>query len=514
MTGPSDAPPTRGSDASAAASTTTAQHDTVPYPSTDDKEKQRDADQILASAEASKQAKRKKEEGRDGAYEEDVFVSEEAYERAQKGKEKMKRLGWIKMSVLLCVEAVALGALSLPGAFASLGMVAGVILTIGIGLIAIYAGCLSARLYMRYPHLRSYADAGRILFGGLGPRWARFGFEFIGLWLILLLVFNGASHTLTGTLMWQSLTDTNSVCSIVWVVISAILLALLALPPTFTEFAILGYIDFVSIVAAILITMIATGVKASQSPGLDAVEWSAWPAPGTDFVKGFSAVSQIVFAYSFNTVLYSFQQEMHRPQDAEKSVWAVGLVQVVIYTLTGAIIYRFVGQDVASPALLSNPGIMPRIAFGIALPVIFLSGSINLCVVARYVHGRIFEKSRHRYINTGPGWLVWGLILTVEAIIAFVIAEAIPFFSDLLSLISALFISGFSFYLPGLFWFFCIRQGSVFRRENMADAAFSLVTVTFGFVVLVAGLYASIASISRQYQSGSVRSPFSCSPIT
>lgn len=394
-------------------------------------------------------------------------------------------------------------------------MVAGVILTVGIGLLAIYGGCLSARLFMRFPQLRSYADAGGVLFGGLGPRWARFGFEFLGSWLVLLLVFNGASHTVSGTLMWQSITGATNVCSIVWVVISALLLALLAAPPTFTEFAILGYIDFVSIIAAIVTTMIATGVAASKLPGgAGAVQWSAFPPPDTDFVTAFSAVSQIVFAYSFNTVLFSFQQEMYRPQDAEKSVWAVGVAQITVYTLTGAIIYRLVGFDVESPALLSNPGIMPRVAFGIALPVIFLSGSINLCVVARYVHGRIFETSRHRYINTVPGWLAWIGILLVEAVLAFVIAEAIPFFSDLLSLISALFISGFSFYIPALFWFFCIREGSVFKKENLIDATLSTITLIFGLVVLVAGLYSSAESIKMEYQGGGVRKPFGCSPFT
>lgn len=84
-------------------------------PSYEKEARQREADQILAAADARKQAKMDKEKQGGGAYEEDVFVSEEAYERAQKGKDKMKQLGWGKMSILLCVEAIALGALSLPG---------------------------------------------------------------------------------------------------------------------------------------------------------------------------------------------------------------------------------------------------------------------------------------------------------------------------------------------------------------------------------------------------------------
>lgn len=156
---------------------------------------------------------------------------------------------------------------------------------------------------------------------------------------------------------------------------------------------------------------------------------------------------------------------------------------------------------------------LQRIGFGIALPVVFISGSINGCVVARYIHGRIFENSRHKYINTPLGWAVWIALLLSMSIIAFIIAEAIPFFSDLLSLISALFISGFSFYLPGIFWYCMIREGPAFSRKNIVQALLSLGTVIFGLVVLVAGLYSAAESIKEEYTGGGVRAPFSCPVI-
>ena len=212
----------------------------------------------------------------------DAYVSEEAYERAQRGSKKMKSLGWVKTGVLLCVDAIALGALSLPGAYATLGMVPGVILTVFIGILATYAGSLTGSFFLLHPSIRSYGDAGHFLFAPLGPKWARFGFEFFGGWLCLLLVFNMASHTLTGTIMWQSITEAFSVCSIVWVVISAIILFLFALPPTFTDFAWLGYIDFASIIVVIVATMIITAITSQNNPGgLAAVEWNVFPPPGT-----------------------------------------------------------------------------------------------------------------------------------------------------------------------------------------------------------------------------------------
>jgi hypothetical protein len=54
------------------------------------------------------------------------------------GEQKFHKLGWKRLTVCLIVEAIALGSLSVPSAFATVGMVAGVILTVGLGLVAIY----------------------------------------------------------------------------------------------------------------------------------------------------------------------------------------------------------------------------------------------------------------------------------------------------------------------------------------------------------------------------------------
>ena len=140
---------------------------------------------------------------------------------------------------------------------------------------------------------------------------------------------------------------------------------IVALPPTFAEFAILGYIDFISIIIAILITIIATGVEAHSPPGgLSAVDWSVWPPPTTTFYQAFLATTNIIFAYSFAVCQYSFMAEMHTPRDYVKSIWALGLIEMFIYTVTGALVYAFVGSAVKSPALLSAGPVVSRIAFG------------------------------------------------------------------------------------------------------------------------------------------------------
>ncbi|KAF7627446.1 putative amino acid transporter [Aspergillus flavus] len=421
------------------------------------------------------------------------------------GEAKYHRLGWKRLTIMLIIEAIGLGALSIPSAFASLGMVAGVICCVGIGLIAIYTSWIIGKVKLAFPGVRHYGDAGGLLMG-------RVGNELFTFMLILQLVFLTGSNCLTGTIAWRHITDSNNVCSVVFSVVSAIILLLLSIPSSFADMAWLGYIDFVSIVAAIGITIISTGIQGTQS-GLSKVDWSALPQGDPSFSDAFIAISNIVFAYTFASCLFSFMDEMHTPKDFTKSIWTLGILQIVIYTVTGATIYAFVGQEVESPALLSAGSLVSKVAFGIALPVIFISGAIGTIVAGRLIHGRIYENSVTRYVNTTKGWITWLTLITILTILAWVIAEAVPFFDDLLSITSALFTSGFSFYLPPVMWFFLLRKGEWYSRENLLLSLVNLFVFIFGLVVLVGGLYSSIQDIRNNYRTGNVHSPFTCGAV-
>ncbi|KAK5732409.1 hypothetical protein LTR17_010585 [Elasticomyces elasticus] len=427
----------------------------------------------------------------------------------QEGEQKFHRLSWPSLTICLIVEAIALGSLSLPSAFAAVGMVAGVILTVFLGLVAIYTSYIVGQVSLKYPNTRSYADACRLLGG-------RTLYEICSVMFILFLVLLVGSHVLTGTIAFINIVDNLPICALVFSVVSAIVLFVLALPPTFHDLAFLGYIDFVSIIGAIGITIIATGIQAHSAPGgLAAVDWSVWPPPDMTFYKAFLATTNIIFAYSFAVCQFSFMTELHTPTDYVKSIWALGLIEIVIYTTVGALIYAFVGKDVGSPALLSAGHTVTRIAFGVALPVIFISGAINSTVVARFIVDRAFKDSEIRLVNSKAGWLVWISLIAVITVLSWVVAEAIPFFSALLGLISSLFISGFSFYFPALFWFFLIKEGKWnASRRNICLSIINAVVLVIGVTILGCGTYASVMDIIVQFRSGDVRGSFSCNSIS
>ncbi|OJJ53775.1 hypothetical protein ASPSYDRAFT_1163065 [Aspergillus sydowii CBS 593.65] len=427
------------------------------------------------------------------------IIPKHHHARAVDGDQHFHRLGWKRLTLVLIVQSVALGSLSIPSAFATLGLVAGVILTVSFGVLAIYASYIIGLVKLKYPHLPHYVDFGRLLMGGIGDK-------IFGVGFVALVTLTVGSHCLTGKLALATITG-SSVCALIFSVVSAVALFAFAIPPSFADISMFGYVDFASIIVAIGVTMIATGVQQTSSASASA---SAWAKPNLTLSEAFVSISNIVFAYSFAPALPSFMDEMHTPRDFTKSIYVLAVTQITIYTLTGAIIYVFVGQDVKSPALLSAGPLCAKIAFGLALPVIFISGSINTTVTCRFIHGRIYQDSVVRYVNTVKGWVSWLVVVALVTTIAWIVAEAIPFFSSLLAIVGCLLTSGFALYLPPIMWYVLLREGQWFEKHNIWHAISNLVLFIVGIVVLGCGLYASITGIISEFRTGSINRPFSC----
>lgn len=409
-------------------------------------------------------------------------------QKTVEGEAHFRRLGWKRLTVILIVEAIGLGVFSLPGAFSTLGIIGGAFCSVSVGLLAVYTGYIIGKVKVVYPDIHHYGDIGRLLMG-------RFGEELLGIMYVLQLILMTSSYVLTGTIAFSILSDAG-VCSLVFSAVSAILLFTLAIMPSFTEAAILGYIDLLSVLSAIGVAVVASGVNAANSAGgLTSVNWSAWPDPDADFNDCMVAICNMIFAYSFAMYMIPFMTEMHTPSDYMKSIWTLGVIEILVYTLTGALIYIFIGMDVKSPALLSLSGVLPKVTFGVAIPIIFISGAIGNTVTARYVHLRLFKNSIIRFINTPKGWISWLTTLAAITVCAWILGEAIPFFSDLLSLSSSLFVSGFVFYFPPVMWYILLRKGKWHAKENLLHASICMFAFVFGLLVLIGGTYSSVKSV-------------------
>lgn len=150
------------------------------------------------------------------------------------------------------------------------------------------------------------------------------------------------------------------------------------------------------------------------------------------------------------------------------------------------------------------------------IPTLIFLGVLYASVSARFVFFRLFEGTRHKGNHTVVGWASWAGILLVLWILAFIIAEIIPFFSDLLSLMSSLFDSFFGF----IFWgvaYMRMRHadygpGWITARglRSMTGFVVNLLLILFGLFFLTGGTYASVESIVMGYSTTGFGGPFSC----
>lgn len=219
---------------------------------------------------------------------------------------------------------------------------------------------------------------------------------------------------------------------------------------------------------------------------------------------------------------------MKDPKDFPKSLCMLQGFEIVFYTVASAVIYRYAGQNVTSPALGSAGIVVRKVAYGIAIPTIVIAGVVLGHVAIKNVYVRLFRGTDVMHKRSALGVGAWIGLAAGYWIIAWVIAEAIPVFSDLVSLVSALFASWFSCEysihhrcvlgpmswsltnllvgLPGVFWLY-MYWGNYFTsvRKTLLTLA-NVALFGIGATICVCGLWVSGLSIS----SDSSGSSFSC----
>ena len=157
------------------------------------------------------------------------------------------------------------------------------ILILGLGILATYTGYVIGQFKLRYPHVHNMADAGEVMAGPVGR-------EIFGAAQMMFLVFIMGSHILTFSIMLNTVTN-HGTCSIVFGFVGLLLSLICTLPRTLLNVSYMAIVSFISIIAAVLITMIGVGVERPGDGHIDVTVQS-------NLAKGFLAATNIVFAYA------------------------------------------------------------------------------------------------------------------------------------------------------------------------------------------------------------------------
>ncbi|KAE8154635.1 transmembrane amino acid transporter protein-domain-containing protein [Aspergillus avenaceus] len=404
---------------------------------------------------------------------------------------KYKVLSWWQCGFLMVAETVSLGILSLPAVVAALGLAPSIVLLLGLGLLATYTGYTIGQFRWRYPHIQSMADAGEVLMGS-------FGREFLGTGQLLLVIFIMASHILTFTVAMNTITE-HGTCSIVFGVVGLVISYILCIPRTSAKVSYLSVASFISVFSAVMIVMVGVGIQRPWQGGIQATV-------DTSLYKAFLAVCNIVFSFSGHVAFFGFMSELKDPKEYPKSLFLLQGLDVCLYIVTSVVIYYYAGQNVTSPALGSASPVVRKVAYGIALPTIIIGGVVNGHVACKYVYVRIFRNSDRMHKKDLVATGSWVLLMLALWIVAWIIAEAIPVFNNLLSLVASLFASWFTYGLSATFWLYLNKDRLFSSPRKIFLTILNVLIFAIAGCICGLGLYVS----GRALHEDSSTASFSC----
>ncbi|GAA6026550.1 hypothetical protein JCM8202_002551 [Rhodotorula sphaerocarpa] len=216
--------------------------------------------------------------------------------------------------------------------------------------------------------------------------------------------------------------------------------------------------------------------------------------------------------------VFSFLPEMKRPNDFKKSMLLSQAISLVIYTIVGAVCYRYAGQYVTSPALSMTKHKIEVAAYAFAFVTIIVSGIVAANVGAKYLYTTLLRDSP---LLTSKSWKAqgaWLAIIGATWVTGFVLAELIPFFSQLLTIISSLTSSWFVVGMGGIIYLHLVNpnlpevvDGGYFKRPSRTAATvLAMCFIIISVALTPLGLYSAIQGIINGYSSGKYDHPFSC----
>ncbi|KAK6067643.1 neutral amino acid [Seiridium cupressi] len=425
----------------------------------------------------------------------------------------------LQTAALLFSEYICLAIMSFPWSYSVLGLVPGLILTVVQALLVLYTSIILWEFCLRHPEVRDVCDIGQMLFWN--KKWA---WWFTAVMFVLNNTFIQGLHVLVGAKYINTMIGTGDAGVSCQTVSFGIIVALIAwicsLPRTFDMLSKLGtasaFFTFISVLLATIFAAIQFQ-PAGYTEELGSPIVTAIPLAGTTFVSGLNAFLNISYTFIGQITLPSFIAEMKDPRDFPKALWACTILEILVFSIVGAVVYAYVGnQYMTAPAFGSLETLYKKVSFSFMIPTLIFLGVLYASVSARFIFFRIFQNSRHKNEHTLIGWASWSGILLATWILAFLIANVIPFFSSLLSLMSSLFDSFFGF----IFWgvaYFRMREadGSVALVKDRSfrgwfEGILNVLIILTGLFFLTAGTYASVEGIILEFEAGTVGSVFQC----
>jgi len=224
------------------------------------------------------------------------------------------------------------------------------------------------------------------------------------------------------------------------------------------------------------------------------------------FTNAFVSITNPVFAYAGHFMFFILISEMRNPRDAMKAAYVLQGFATSFYTIFAIVTYVYLGNGVESPSFSSLPIKWQKAAFAIAIPNFLIAGSLYSHTAAKLIFLRLYRNSLNLHEHTIVGWGTWTMLIFIMNAAAFVLAIAVPIFSQLIGIAASLFASWYTYGIAGAFWlhdaYYVGGQGTRAWKRHWMQTILSVLTLLAGGFICVAGTYVTVKLIVEAYQTG------------
>ncbi|OZJ02391.1 hypothetical protein BZG36_04880 [Bifiguratus adelaidae] len=446
-------------------------------------------------------------------------------------------------SVFYLITTDILGPTSAPWAFSQLGYAPGVLLYFFLGVAAAYTGWQLWRMYLQldsdeFP-VKSYSDLAGRIFGKAGK-------HSVNVLQSIQLLFNVAVIVL-GNGQGLSQIANAKVCFSVLVLIWALAGMIVGQIRSLQNF---GWLANVAIWMNLSVIFATMGIVSYSGPNLVAAAAAGsditQPVMTMAFVPNTLAlqiigVMQAVYSYGGAMLFVEFMSEMRRPMDFWKGMVCAQAVIFSCYMLYGAFVYSKQGQFTINPANQGIPNTwyaaqtaLNAINLVSALIAAGLYGNIGIKIIYQTFVVQMFKGPQ---LLSKAGRFLWIFMVIAYWALAFVVASAIPQFSNISALVAAVCILQFTYTFPPL-----MMVGFTVKRDALLTQGFDPKTAGSGqdvqvswtrgllrhwyiklfdflfflaaFATAILGIYSAVTGIIAGFQNSPAATSFGCgSPV-
>ncbi|EOA91938.1 uncharacterized protein SETTUDRAFT_30431 [Exserohilum turcica Et28A] len=427
----------------------------------------------------------------------------EIFKRGE-GIEDFRTVSWIHTSMILLKLTFATGVLTIPSAMYVLGSFPGAINVLGWQGINTWGALVLGQFRMRHPGCHSIADMG-MLVGGPIIR------ELCGILFLVAFLIAAASGMVGVSTALNALSE-HALCTNYFSIIAALMVALCASVRKFEKIAWITWVGFGSIFVAVFIVVVGvtTRDRPAAAPQTGPYDFGYHVFNSPTFAAGITASSTIFCSGAGTPAFLPVVSEMRNPRHYRRAVlWCMGFVTASYLSLS-LVVYKYCGKWVASPSLGSAGPTVKKIAYGIGIIGLLVSGALYVHVSAKYIFVRILRKSRHLQANTAIHWGTWLSCVGATAITSFLIASGVPIFNYLLSLAGSIAFAPLALGCPGWLWIYDHPnhwKGNIWQKIMYL---LHVILVGLAIFLTIGGTYGVIVQINDAYKNKLIDSAFSC----